>query len=115
MVVEISEKHKTGWYVFELTIEGYWSEIHGLVYPDGTIRDPSIIAALFGFYRNRGLNRSVKPSPNREGHANRALAMIEAALKDDPSVSSHSNTSTDKIPDPAEYAANLIEAAVIWD
>jgi hypothetical protein len=111
MVLEISEKHKTGWYVFELMIQGYWSEVHGLVYPDGTIRDPSIIAALFGFYRNRDLNTSVKPSPNREGHANRALQMIEAALKDDPSVFSHSKTSTNKILDAAEYAANLLEAA----
>jgi hypothetical protein len=111
MVLEISEKHKTGWYVFELMIQGYWSEVHGLVYPNGTIRDPSIIAALFGFYRNRDLNTSVKSSPNREGHANRALQMIEAALKDDPSVFSHSKTATDKILDAAEYAANLLEAA----
>jgi hypothetical protein len=111
MVLEISGKHKTGWYVFELMVQGYWSEVHGLVYPDGTVRDPSIIAALFGFYRNRDLNTSVKPSPNREGHANRALQAIEAALKDDPSVFSHSKTSTDKILDAAEYAANLLEAA----
>jgi hypothetical protein len=111
MVLEISQKHKTGWYVFQLMIQGYWSEVHGLVYPDGTIRDPSIIAALFGFYRNRDLNTSVKPSPNREGRANKALQMIELALKDDTSVFTHSKTPTDKILDAAEYAANLLEAA----
>lgn len=111
MVLQISEKHKTGWYVFELMIQGYWSEVHGLVYPDGSIRDPAIIAALFGFYRNRDLKTMVKPVPNREGHAEKALKMIEAALKDDPSVFSHSRVSTDKILDAAEYAANLLEAA----
>jgi hypothetical protein len=92
-------------------IQGYWGEIHGLVYPDGTIRDPAIIAALFGFYRNRDLNTVIRPNPNREGHANRALQRIEDALKDNPSVFSHSKTSTDKILDAAEYAANLLEAA----
>jgi hypothetical protein len=111
VVLEISERHKTGWYVFELMIQGYWSEVHGLVYPDGTIRDPAIIAALFGFYRNRDLSTSIKPAPNREGHAERALKQIEDALKDNPSVFSHSKTSTDKILDAAEYAANLLEAA----
>jgi hypothetical protein len=111
MVLEVSQKHKTGWYVFELMIHGYWSEVHGLVYPDGTVRDPSIIAALFGFYRNRDLNTIVKPSPNREGRANQALQMIEAALKNDPSVFNHAETPTDKILDAAEYAANLLEAA----
>ncbi|MEJ2147381.1 MAG: hypothetical protein P8020_19845 [Acidobacteriota bacterium] len=27
-------------------IQGYWGEIHGLFYPDGTIRDPATIAAI---------------------------------------------------------------------
>jgi hypothetical protein len=111
MVLQISAKHKTGWYVFELMIQGYWSEVHGLVYPDGSIRDPAIIAALFGFYRNRDVKTMVRPAPNREGHAEKALKMIEASLKDDPSVFSHSRVSTDKILDAAEYAANLLEAA----
>ncbi len=111
MVLEISDKHKTGWYVFELMIQGYWSEVHGLVYPNGTIRDPAIIAALFGFYRNRDLNTMIKPVPNREGHAEKALKMIDAALRDDPSVFVHQNTPTDKILKAAEYAANLLEAA----
>jgi hypothetical protein len=110
-VLQISQEHKTGWYVFELMIEGYWSEVHGLVYPDGTVRDPAIIAALMGFFRNRDLNTMVMPVPDREGHAEKALQMIQAALKEDPSVFSHSKTSTDKILDAAEYAANLLEAA----
>lgn len=110
-VIEISDKHKTGWYVFELMVEGYWSQVHGLVYPNGTVRDPAIIAALFGFFRNRDLNTMVMPVPDREGHAQKALAMLQAALKEDPNVFAHSATPTDRILDAAEYAANLLEAA----
>ncbi len=111
MVLEIAEKHKTGWYLFNLIIQGYWGEVHGLFYPDGTIRDPAIIAAVMGFYRNRDLNKIIRPVPNREGHASRALRAIEEALKDNPSDFNYSKTSTDKILDAAEYAANLLEAA----
>ena len=111
VVLQIAGQHKTGWYLFNLIIQGYWGEIHGLFYPDGTVRDPSIIAAVMGFYRNRDLNTILKPVPNREGHAERALKAIEAALKDDPSTFSHSKTSTDKILDAAERAANLLEAS----
>jgi hypothetical protein len=97
--------------VFELMIEGYWSQVHGLVYPNGTVRDPAIIAALFGFFRNRDLNTMVMPVPDREGRAEKALQMLQDALKEDPNVLSHAQTSTDKILDAAEYAANLLEAA----
>ena len=111
VVLEISQEHKTGWYLFNLIIQGYWGEVHGLFYPDGTIRDPAIIAAVMGFYRNRNLATIIKPVPNREGHADRALKDIEAALKDDPSTFSHTQNSTDKILDAAEEAVNLLEAA----
>ena len=39
MVLQIAEEHHTGWYLFNLIIQGYWGEIHGLFYPDGTVRD----------------------------------------------------------------------------
>ena len=111
VVLEIAAKNKTGWYLFNLMIEGYWGEIHGLFYPDGTIRDPAAIAAVIGFHRNRDLNSMIKPVPNREGHAERALNAIQQALKDSPDAFHHSKTSTDVILDAAEYAANLLEAA----
>jgi hypothetical protein len=111
VVPEIAEKHKTGWYLFNLIIQGYWGEIHGLFYPDGTVRDPAIIAAVMGFYRNRDLNTIIKPVPNREGHATRAIQAIEEALRDNPSDFNYSRTPTDKILDAAERAANLLEAA----
>ena len=59
VALEIAEEHKTGWYLFNLTIQGYWGEIQGLFYPDGTIRAPAIIAAVMGFYRNRDLGKII--------------------------------------------------------
>ena len=35
-------------------ITGYWGPVHGVFYPDGTVRDPSTVAALLGMFRNRG-------------------------------------------------------------
>jgi len=111
MALEICNKHKVGWYVFELMVQGYWSDVHGLVYPDGTIRDPAIIAAIFGFYRNRDLITSIKPNPNKEGHADKALAMLESALKQETTVFRNRKASTEEILEAAEYCANLLEAA----
>ncbi len=111
MALEICENHKAGWYVFELMVSGYWSDIHGLVYPDGTIRDPSIIAAIYGFHRNRDLKTSIKPNPNKENNVNAGLKMLENALKDDVRQFRARRTSTDEILEAAEYCANLLEAS----
>jgi hypothetical protein len=111
MVLEIAEKHRTGWYLFNLMIDGYWGEIHGLFYADGTIRDPSAIAAIMGFYRNRKVDAIIKADPNREGEAERALRRIEAALKDKQDPFFHQKKSTDVLLDAAEVAANLLESA----
>jgi hypothetical protein len=112
-VLQIAEEHKTGWYLFSLMIGGYWGEVHGIFYPDGTVRDPSIVAAIMGFYRNRDLNTMVKPMPNREGAAGKALKAIADALNEDKGTFARlaSAEATDKILDAAEYAANLLEAA----
>jgi len=111
MVLEIAEKHRTGWYLFNLMIEGYWGEIHGLIYPDGTVRDPAAIAAIMGFYRNRDVKAIVPSAPNREGHAEQALRSIELALKDGQDAFQHAKTPTDTLLDAAEKAANLLESA----
>lgn len=112
-VLQIAEEHKTGWYLFNLMIGGYWGEVHGIFYPDGTVRDPSIVAAIMGFYRNRDLNTIVRALPNREGHAVKALQEIEDALNQDKGTLGHPPTeaSMDRILDAAEHAANLLEAA----
>ena len=31
-----------GWYIWELMITARWGTVHGVFYPDGTVRDPSI-------------------------------------------------------------------------
>lgn len=45
---------KVGWYIWELMIvrEG-WGTVHGVFYEDGSVRDPSIAAAIMGFFRKR--------------------------------------------------------------
>lgn len=60
LALQIATAHKTGCYLFNLIIGGYWGEIYGIFYPEGTVRDPSIVAAIMGFYRNRDLN-TIRP------------------------------------------------------
>ena len=108
MALEICERHKIGWYVFQLMISGGWADVHGLVYPDGTVRDPSIIAAIYGWQRKRDLTTSVKENPNREGHERKALDRLNTALT---GGSGGKSSSTEDILEAAEYCANLLEAA----
>jgi hypothetical protein len=118
MAIQIADEHNVGWYVFNLIISGYWGDIHGLVYPDGTIRDPASIAAIYGFYRKRDLNTTVKALPNREEHAEKAIALLELALDGDLDVFPDvfgiepfrtSKNSINDILEAAEYCANLLE------
>lgn len=109
MALEICNKHKIGWYVFELMIHDYWSDVHGIVYADGTVRDPAIVAALFGFYRNRDAATRVRPSPNKEDHANKAVQLAEEALKQSATVFGRHPLSADQLLEAAEYCANLLE------
>jgi hypothetical protein len=111
VVLQIAQEHHTGWYLFNLIIQGYWGEVHGIFYPDGTVRDPAIISAIMGFYRNRDLSSTIRPVPNREGHAEKAIKAIEDSLKDDPDTFRHKAQSTDKVLEAAEYAANLLESS----
>jgi hypothetical protein len=66
--IEIEEHNKAhmGWFIWELMIAHYWGNVHGIFYADGTIRDPSIVAAVLGFYRNRGPS-VVLEETDREG------------------------------------------------
>lgn len=69
-----------GWYLWELMIGvSRWRDIHGIVYPDGTIRDPSVVAAVQGFFRKRS-GDIVPPNVDKEGAATRALAAADAWL-----------------------------------
>ena len=92
-----------GWYIWELMITGNWGTVHGVFYPDGTVRDPSIAAAILGFFRKRGPD-VVEDVPDRENHVTDAVEKNEAWLK-------ASDPGWDAGLDLAEISANLIEAA----
>jgi hypothetical protein len=62
-----------GWYIWELMIvrEG-WGKVHGVFYEDGTVRDPSIAAAIMGFFRKR--DADILPSvADNEGRIRRVI------------------------------------------
>ena len=91
-----------GWYIWELMITARWGTVHGVFYPDGTVRDPSIPAAILGFFRDRGAS-VVLEDPDREqwvakavDNAKKWLAAPDAKWEDGL--------------DAAETAANLLEA-----
>jgi hypothetical protein len=111
VALEICERHHVGWYLFELMVHGYWGDVHGIVYPDGTVRDPAIVAAIYGFHRNRNSETRIRPNPNKEGHVQTALKLVEDALMDDPTVFRHRRKSTDEVLEAAEYCANLLEGS----
>ncbi|MCR5293972.1 MAG: cellulase family glycosylhydrolase [Lachnospiraceae bacterium] len=109
--LEILMRHRVGWYLFNLVSEGFWGDIHGLVYPDGTIRDPAVIAALFGFFRNRTDER-IRVNVNKEGHAYKAVKAVEDALRvEETTLFMSKPKTTDEILEAAEYCVNILEAA----
>lgn len=111
MAIETCEKNGAGWYIFNLIIGGYWGDIHGIVYPDGTVRDPSIVSALFGFYRNRDETKILKHNPNKEGKVVEALNRLEQSMKDDFTTFRSKRSSSDRMLDALEVCANLLEGS----
>jgi len=104
MAVETADRYGIGWYLFELMIEeegGMWSKVHGIVYPDGTVRDPSIVAAILGFFRNRN-ETAIQSDVNQEGHADKAIAAARDALE--------KRAGAEELLEAAENVANLLEA-----
>jgi hypothetical protein len=117
LALEICEKNHVGWYIFELMIDSYWSDVHGIFYPDGSIRDPSIVAAIMGFHRNRS-NSAIKAHANREGHALKAIQKVKEALDEGVEVFTIKRKTVEEILEAAEYCANLLEACELvpmWD
>jgi hypothetical protein len=102
MIIEEYSKAHVGFYVWELMITKYWGNVHGIFYPDGTIRDPSIPAAMLGLFRNRTTN-AVEELPDREGWVTRTVTNGAAWLN-------QTNAPYARGLDLAETAANLLEA-----
>jgi hypothetical protein len=96
-----------GYYLWELMIvwDGTrgWGNVHGIFYPDGTIRDPSIPMAVMGIFRNHDSD-VVLEVPDREGHVTRTIADASKWLAD-------SKSDWGAGLDVAEAAANLLESA----
>ncbi|MBQ6287588.1 MAG: cellulase family glycosylhydrolase [Bacteroidales bacterium] len=111
LALQIANEYNAGWYVFELMINGYWGDVHGIFYDDGTVRDPSIVAAVMGFYRNRDATTMVAEYPNKEGYVDRAIKLAEDAFKEEKEVFKSTKASTDDLLEAAEYCANILESA----
>jgi hypothetical protein len=97
---------KVGWYIWELMIvRKGWGPVHGVFYEDGTVRDPSIAAAIMGFFRKR--TADILPAvPDKEGWVTKVVDQSNKWLKDP------SGTWKDGL-DIAETGAHLLEAAEI--
>jgi hypothetical protein len=102
MAIEEYSKGRVGFYVWELMVTKYWGDVHGIFYADGTVRDPSIAAAMMGLYRNRGTN-FVLENPDREGWLTRTVTNSVAWLH-------NTNAPYAEGLKQAEIAANILEA-----
>lgn len=112
MELEILQEYHFGFYVFELMIgSSIWQRVHGIVYPDGTVRDPSIVAAVQGFFRNRGPS-AIPENVNEEGSADLAIRLATRALTEtaDRSRRHCQKENAVQLLEAAEYIANLLEA-----
>jgi hypothetical protein len=107
MTIQEHMNAQMGFYLWELMIVSNgpraWGDVHGIFYPDGTIRDASIPMAVMGFFRNRGAE-VVLERPNREGRVTRTVTEARQWL-------TNTNGDWQAGLDVAEIAANLLESA----
>ena len=94
---------RVGWYIWELMITKRWGDVHGVVYPDGTVRDPAIPAAMLGSFRDRSTN-TILENVNRENWVNTDIQVAQAWL-DNTNVAWKDGLAA------AEKLANLLEGA----
>ena len=92
-----------GWYIWELMITKRWGDVHGVFYPDGTVRDPAIPVAMFGLFRNRSAS-AILENVNRENWVNTDIAGAQVWL-------TNSAASWAGGLNAAEKLANLLEGA----
>jgi hypothetical protein len=94
---------EVGWYIWELMIvrEG-WGTVHGVFYEDGSVRDPSIAAAIMGFFRKR--TGDILPAvPDKEGWVTKIINRSDEWLE-------NSERTWENGLEIAETAAHLLEA-----
>jgi hypothetical protein len=104
VTLEEHMKEKVGWYIWELMIvRKGWGPVHGVFYEDGTVRDPSIAAAIMGVFRKHSAD--ILPSvPDKEGWVTKIIQQSENWLKEE-------NKNWKEGLDIAETSANLLESA----
>ena len=111
-VIQVMDELGIPWYVFNLMIEGYWKDVHGIFYPDGTVRDPAIAAAIVGCFRCRDLNMIVPEKANREREVNKVLAQLDEFLSDsEADVFSYRGKKVEDLLEICEHLANLLECS----
>ena len=80
VTLEEHMKAGMGWCIWELMIvEKGWGTVHGVFYKDGTVRDPSIPAAILGYFRNR--ENPFPEFPDREDKIGSVLTRTDAWKK----------------------------------
>lgn len=77
MALEACERHRFGWFFFNLIISGYTETFHGVFYNDGTVRDPAAVAAMMGCYRKRELGGIIPAMPFKPGKEHRLRAVVD--------------------------------------
>ena len=111
MSIQLHDEYGIGFYLFELMIgNGMWSRVHGVFYDDGTVRDPSIVAAIMGCFRNRS-ETALRSDVNQEDYVQRALILgqrVALNARQNKGLFGKGATVEDVL-EVAEYAANLLE------
>ncbi len=112
ITIQLMDSYHIPWYVFCLMIDGYWGEVHGIFYEDGTVRDPSIPAAITGCFRKRDLATMVPEKPDREAHARKVAERLKMQLEDSSEdvFAYREKTAARDLLENMEEAANLLEA-----
>ena len=111
MVLETCQRRKMGWFIYGHMIRRRTDNMHGVFYTDGTVRDPSTIAAMMGCFRCRDTSVIIPGLANREGSARRAVERLRRALGGRKSESSFALrfASSKDLLEACEHAANLLE------
>jgi len=111
MTIELSKEYGIGWYAFELMIgKDMWNRAHGIFYPDGTIRDPAIVAAILGFFRKRD-EGIIRVDVNQEDYVTELLQRVNMLMVD--TRRNHNTDERKELEDTlelCEYASNILEA-----
>jgi len=108
--IQLHNEYQVGYYLFELMIgNDGWRRVHGICYPDGTVRDPSIAAAVLGFFRNRS-ETAIRSDVDQEDYVTRALILADrtrVAVRQNKRMAPED--AKEAVLEVAEYAANLLE------